>query len=184
MNVKDYAFFELLHFHNTKIRDLLNVTLTYSSYCFVAPEEIRLLRIFCLIERTESEVLAVGGPRTVWSGCLSQDKAEIIWKDTGHEIPFMGHYNPHTDRCFYVDKNIYLSYHNNWDNHCQLNGYNYDRYNWEEKKYYRNVFSRSSLLNGFTGAKEELIVAAACIKHSMKRMDRHLSVWLPVNRLY
>ena len=85
---------------------------------------------------------------------------------------------------------IYLfSYHNDWEHFVYFgkfwkNGYNYDRYNWEEKKYYRNVFSGSSLLNGYTGAKEELIVAAACIKHSMKRMDRHLSVWLPVNRLY
>ena len=84
MDVKDYAFFELLHFHNTEVRDLLNGTLTYSSYCFAAPEQIRSLRIFCLIERTESEVLLVGGQKevggtpTVWSGCLSQDKTKII----------------------------------------------------------------------------------------------------------
>ena len=185
MDVKDNAFFELLHFHKAKVRDLLNGSLTYSSYCFNAPKEMRSLRILCLIERNESEVLvvsslkAVGGTPTVWSGCLSQDKTDIIWKDTGHKIPFMGHYNPYNDRCFYVDKNIYFSYHNNWDH-----GDNYDRYNWEEKKYYRNVFSLSSLLNGYTGAKEDLIVAAASIDHLMKRVGRHVSVWSPVNRIY
>ena len=127
---------------------------------------------------------------TVWSGCLSQDKTQVIWKDTGHRIPVMGHFHPQVNKCFCVGQNIYLSYLNNLENDCHLDNHNYERYNWEEKKYYRNVFSPSSLLNEYTGVSgnidenKVLVVAAARINHLMKRIGPHESVWLPVNRLY
>ena len=213
---KDTKIFELLHFHKNEVTDLLNGTLTYSSYWSDTPEELRLVRNFCLIEKSESEVLMLGGiydcgyyygghydsdeedgeheeehnkiyNKTVWSGCLSQDKTKIIWKDTGHKITF----NSHKNRCFGVDDNIFLSYYNYGGNTCHLNGNDYDRYNWEEKKYYKNVFSlSSSSLTEYTGEHrkidegKQLIVVAARINHLMTREGCHVSVWFPVNRLY
>ena len=122
----------------------------------------------------------------VWSGCLSQDKTKIIWKDTGHKIPLIGSYH----RCFCVGENIYLTYYNEGGEYCHINSHNYDRYDWEEKRYYRNVFSPSSLLNEHIGLSgnidenKELVVVAARMNHLMKRMGQHVSVWLPFNRLY
>ena len=278
---KDTKFIELLYFHKNEATELLNGTLTYSSYFVHAPEQIRSLDNFCLIEKTKYEFLVVGGIRqyhsdsdndeeqakdkqeeeedddddeeedekeededgeekdeeeeykeqdaedaaqyvidksgcifyelTVWSGCLSQDKKKIIWKDTGHKIPFMGHYHPispnikdqftkkiklyHSEnhRCFCVGDNIYLSYRNGdgcGGDECGFDSLSYDRYDWEEKKYYRNVFSPSSLLNKFTGVpgnideNKKLVLVAARMNHLMEGMGGHISIWFPVNRLY
>ena len=128
--------------------------------------------------------------QTVWSGCLSQDKTQVIWKDTGHRIPFMGHSHRQVNKCFCVDEDIFLSYHNTGEKSCHLGSHNYDRYNWEEKKYYRNVFSPTSLSNEYTGVSgniyenKEFVVVAVWIDHLMERMGRHVSVWLPINRMY
>ena len=59
-NRKDNNLIKLLHFHKNEVTDFSNGTLTYSSYCFDVPEEIRSLRNFCLIEKTKSEFLVVG----------------------------------------------------------------------------------------------------------------------------
>ena len=105
----------------------------------------------------------------------------------------MGNFQPQAKKCFCVDENIYFSYYNNSSyNECNLDNHNHDRYNWEEKKYYRNVFSPTSLWNEYTEVSgnidenKELVVVAARINHLTKRnvCCRHVSVWLPVNRQY
>ena len=124
--------------------------------------------------------------KAVWSGCLSQDRTNIIWKDTGHNIPF----HSHKGRCFWVDDNIFLSRYHYGGNKCNLNNYDYDRYKWEEKKYYRNMFSLPSSLNEYTGESgnigenKQFIMVAARINHLMKREGRHVSVWFPVGKIY
>ena len=146
------------------------------------------------IIRNKTEIYRSYNTKRVWSGCLSQDKTEVIWKDTGCSIPFVEYYYP-ANRCFCVNENIYLSHYDIGKNDCLLDCHDFDRYNWEEKKKYRGVFSTTSLdqhldqhqispTSGNIYENKELIVIAARMNHLMKRMGRHVSVWFPVNKLY
>ena len=123
----------------------------------------------------------------------------------------MGHYHPisyhikdkftkkiklyHSEyhRCFSVGDNIYLSYRNGdgcGGDECDFDSLSYDRYNWEERKYYRNAFSPSSLLKkstrvpGNIDENKKLALVAARMNHLMEGMRGHISIWFPVNRLY
>ena len=189
----------ILNFHKNEVCDLINHTITYSS-CYVdAPEAMISLTRLCVMQKAESEILVVDYDcyshscdsvtnGAVWSGCLTKDKTKVIWKDTEHQIPFLG---PRTfmdegTTCFYVDDNIYLSY---WK--TRLDNKIYDRYSWQERKYYRDVFSISnhvyageSKKSSAIGAKKNMIVVAAPINNLGKKDCSKLSIWTPINRLY
>ena len=191
----------LLHFHENEAKDLINDTLTFSSCHVTAPEELTSLRRLCVIRKAKSEILVVDydcydcyddsvNTGTVWSGCLAKDKTKVVWKDTEHQIPFLGPraFMDNDTTCFCVDDDIYLSF---WKG--KLSNKIYDRYNLEERKYYRDVFSISNQWKNADkrsenslaiGGHKNIIVVAPIINLSRKRDCCNLSIWTPINRLY
>ena len=106
---------------------------------------------------------------TLWSGCLTEDKKNVIWNNTEHQIPFLGEraFMDNGTTCFCLDDNIYLSY---WK--TRLDNKIYDRYNLEERKYYRDVFSISNHVYAEEskksldiGVNKKMIVVAAPINN-------------------
>ena len=191
----------LLHFHENEAKDSINDTLSYSSGYVDAPEAIRSLRRLCVIQKSQSEILVVGGILNyysedghsvtngkVWSGCLTKDKTTIIWKATDHQKTLLGQriFMEINTACFCVDDDIYFSF---WKG--KLINKIYDRHNLKERKYYKDVFpisNQSSLgeseKSSAIGGKKNIIVVAAPIKHLGKRDCCNLSIWTPINRLY
>ena len=153
---------EILHFDKKEP----DSRLTYSTYCYVAPEEIRCLRNFGIVQRRKSEILLVGGQRecdydqfnayygedeygqyydeddgpfyvpneTIWAGVLSTANSDVIWKDTGHIVPFLG------NTLFCINDNIYLSHIEGNVPHLATKNTSH-RYNCNTQEYQKNVFS-------------------------------------------
>ena len=123
--------------------------LTYSSYYSVPPKDLETLTRFCIVQKDKSEILIVGGidseqsgflNQIIWSGMLSDDNTRIVWKDSGHRIPYT---TTCSIVCFFISDNIYIIEGLPNQNFFGFEDYRLcNRYDWKEKKYYYNIFPR------------------------------------------
>ena len=138
-----HNFIQIICFHQNEE----NGSLTYSSYYSVPPKGLRTFERFRIVQKAKSEVLIVGGVerhqsatinQIIWSGILSNDNTRITWKDSGHRIPY---YTTCSIVCFFMSDNIYIIEGPSHHYFLEFKTQRFcSRYDWEEKKYYFNVF--------------------------------------------